>query len=159
MKDLLAQYNALAAKPIPRWRKGKPALEAAIAALQPKPARRGGVDSSSGGGGEPKAPRIMNIAPKAEAKPCRENTNQALVVDLLHKGATIAEMTKAVNAQRLAGGKPNAISEAVIRGTISYDVCSVKGYGVRGEQQGTEVKYFLVLPTGLTAPRAHQSAK
>jgi hypothetical protein len=129
---LLKQYNALAASPLKRWRKSREALVAAIAEL-PKPAPRGGVDSFSSGGSvakEPKAPAIMNIAPQAEAKACRANTNQSLCVDMLHKGATVAEITSAVNAQRAAGGKANMISESVIRGTISYDCCKVKGYGV-----------------------------
>lgn len=106
---------------------------------------------------EPKAPR----APKVDRKPaaklvaCRENTNQALLVDCLAKGTTIAAATKHINETL---GK--SLSEQVIYSTMLYDVCTMKGYGLEGTLDGNGQPTFkLVYPAGVTAPLPHTAKK
>ena len=75
---------------------------------------------------KPKAPRRsrgINLAPKAEAKPCRAGTKQATLVDLLSRpsGATMRELVDA-----LGNWKP-----VTVKSGLSWDMNAVKGYGIR----------------------------
>lgn len=75
---------------------------------------------------KPKAPRRsrgINLAPKAEAKPCRAGTKQAVLVDLLSRpcGATMNELIHA-----LGNWKP-----ITVKSGLTWDMNAVKGYGIR----------------------------
>lgn len=74
---------------------------------------------------KPRRSRGINLTPKAEAKPCREGTKQALLVDLLSRscGATMRELVDA-----LGNWKP-----ITVRSGLSWDMNAVKGYGIRTE--------------------------
>lgn len=129
----------------------------------------------------------VNREPKAagDILACRAGSNQAILVDALFGGTTIAAATRQVNNQT---GKN--LKDSVIYSTILYDVCTVKGYGVRvepmnGEQlyghdlfvdaqklgftdkgagegyspEVTVLVYFLVLPAGMDRPLEHTARK
>ena len=72
--------------------------------------------------------------------------NQAILIDHLAKGATLAELVAAL--------KP--WSESSVKSALYWDVAKVKGYGVRTEtaDDGTQ-RYNLVLPKGVEAPLGH----
>lgn len=75
---------------------------------------------------QPKAQRRSRgiaIAPKAEAKACRYGTKQAILVDLLHRsgGASMAELREALGNW----------SDVTIRSGLSWDMGTIKGYGIR----------------------------
>jgi len=99
----------------------------------------------------PAAPKSrMDRAPKPaeEIVTCREGSNQAIVLDLLARphGASFEELDAALRAT----GRD--ILPQTVRSTLSWDICSVKGYGCRSE----DGRYFLVLPEGMTAPLPHR---
>lgn len=73
----------------------------------------------------PRKPRGINLAPKAEAKPCRAGTKQAILVDLLSRpcGATMNELIDA-----LGNWKP-----ITVKSGLTWDMNAVKGYGIRTE--------------------------
>jgi len=73
-----------------------------------------------------KAPRRfrgINLAPKAEAKPCRAGTKQALLVDFLSRpgGASMAELREALTPWK----------DVTIKSGLSWDMNHQKGYGIR----------------------------
>lgn len=71
----------------------------------------------------PRKSRGINLAPKAEAKPCRAGTKQAVLVDLLSRptGATMNELIDA-----LGNWKP-----ITVKSGLTWDMNAVKGYGIR----------------------------
>ena len=71
---------------------------------------------------------------------------QAILIDHLAKGATLAELVAAL--------KP--WTESSVKSALYWDVAKVKGYGVRTEvsDDGTQ-RYHLVLPEGVEAPLPH----
>lgn len=73
----------------------------------------------------PRKSRGINLAPKAEAKPCRAGTKQAVLVDLLSRpcGATMNELIDA-----LGNWKP-----ITVKSGLTWDMNAVKGYGIRTE--------------------------
>ena len=73
----------------------------------------------------PRRSRGINLAPKAEAKPCRAGTKQATLVDLLSRpcGATMNELIDA-----LGNWKP-----ITVKSGLTWDMNAVKGYGIRTE--------------------------
>ncbi|GAA5076701.1 DUF3489 domain-containing protein [Roseibacterium beibuensis] len=73
----------------------------------------------------PRKSRGINLAPKAEAKPCRVGTKQAVLVDLLSRptGATMNELIDA-----LGNWKP-----ITVKSGLTWDMNAVKGYGIRTE--------------------------
>ncbi|MBZ8118271.1 DUF3489 domain-containing protein [Roseovarius sp. LXJ103] len=95
----------------------------------------------------PRRGRGVNLAPKAEVKPCRAGTKQAILVDMLSRseGATMVELLSA-----LSPWKP-----ITVKSGLNWDMNKVKGYGIRTTQRGDADCYHLVLPKGLSAPLAH----
>lgn len=71
----------------------------------------------------PRRSRGINLAPKAEAKPCRAGTKQALLVDLLSRpgGASMSELREALNPWK----------DMTIKSGLSWDMNHQKGYGIR----------------------------
>ncbi len=67
--------------------------------------------------------RGITIAPKAEAKACRAGTKQAILVDLLFRsgGASMSELREALTPWK----------DVTIKSGLSWDVASLKGYGIR----------------------------
>ncbi len=96
---------------------------------------------------EPRKNRGINLMPKAEAKPCRVGTKQALLVDMLSRkeGATMAELLPA-----LAPWKP-----ITVKSGLNWDMNKLKGYGIKTTKRGDTDCYHLVLPEGLSTPLAH----
>lgn len=74
--------------------------------------------------------------PANEIQACRAGSNQALLIDVLLGGATLNAATRFVNNE---SGKN--LKDSVIYSTILYDLCTVKGYGVRVEAQNGEQLY------------------
>nr|QIG67174.1 DUF3489 domain-containing protein [Rhizobium phage RHph_TM26] len=87
---------------------------------------------------------FLNPAP--EAKPCKQGTKQALMIDLLSRpeGATMGELQDA-----LKPWKP-----VTVKSGIYWDVNKLKGYGIKTRFNG-DPHYHLVLPNGLKAPLPH----
>ncbi|MFN3275073.1 MAG: hypothetical protein ACK41U_10400 [Paracoccus sp. (in: a-proteobacteria)] len=71
----------------------------------------------------PRRSRGIALAPKAEAVASRAGTKQALLVDLLWRtgGASMSELREALGNW----------SDATIKSGLSWDMNSVKGYGIR----------------------------
>ena len=71
----------------------------------------------------PRRSRGIKLAPKAEAKPCRTGTRQALLVDLLSRpgGASMSELREALNPWK----------DVTIKSGLSWDMNHQKGYGIR----------------------------
>ena len=82
----------------------------------------------------------------SQLRACRAGSKQAVLIDHLAKGATLAELVGAL--------KP--WSESSVKSALYWDVAKVKGYGVRTEtaDDGTQ-RYHLVLPNGVESPLAH----
>jgi hypothetical protein len=82
----------------------------------------------------------------SQLRACRVGSKQAILIDHLAKGATLAELVDA-----LAPWTENSVKSA-----LYWDVAKVKGYGVRTEtaDDGTQ-RYHLVLPKGIEAPLGH----
>ena len=104
-----------------------------------------------------RAKRASNVAPPSRrskgvnlpAKPatqlraCRAGSKQAILIDHLAKGATLAELVAAL--------KP--WSESSVKSALYWDVAKVKEYGVRTETADDGMqRYHLVLPKGVEAP-------
>ena len=81
-----------------------------------------------------------------QLRACRAGSEQAILIDHLTKGATLAELVAAL--------KP--WSESSVKSALYWDVAKVKGHGVRTEtsDDGTQ-RYHLVLPEGVEAPLGH----
>src|ERR671918_427790 len=75
--------------------------------------------------------------PASELRACRAGSKQAILIDHLATGATLAELVAAL--------KP--WTEGSVKSALYWDVAKVKGYGVRTEtaDDGTQ-RYHLVLP-------------
>lgn len=99
----------------------------------------------------PKTPAVrkpINYPAKAadQIKQVKKGTKVGLIIDLLARpeGTTLEEIEK----EGSATGKP-----IIARAWLGYDVAQVVGYGVREAENG---RLHLVLPEGLTAPKAHR---
>lgn len=94
---------------------------------------------------KPRERKPISYAPQATARPVREGTKVATMVDLLarEKGTTLAELGTKLSAT----GKP-----VDPRAWLGYDLNKVTGYGVREE----EGRLYLVLPKGMKAPHPHK---
>ena len=77
--------------------------------------------------------------------PCREGTKQARAVTLLARpeGATPEELVEACSPW----------SWETVKSFLYHDINSVKGYGLRSEDDGRRL--FLVYPEGVEAPLPH----
>lgn len=101
---------------------------AALSATKPEPEAAAKPAPKAKPVAKAKAPRRyrgINLAPKAEAKPCRAGTKQATLVDLLSRpcGATMNELIDA-----LGNWKP-----ITVKSGLTWDMNAVKGYGIRTE--------------------------
>lgn len=93
--------------------------------------------------------RGTNLLPTGDkVRPCRENSKQSVLVDLLRRpaGATMADLVEGLSG----GNRP--WQEVTVRAGFGWDL-KQKGYGVRSEfkDDGTEV-FYLVLPKGGVIP-------
>ena len=81
----------------------------------------------------------------SQLRACRAGSKQAILIDHLAKGATLAELVAALEPW----------SASSVKSGLYWDVRQ-KGYGVRTEtaDDGTQ-RYHLVLPKGVEAPLAH----
>lgn len=141
----LAALNAFRAaagqKPVAKWKAARHAQQLADYVAESKKT----------------APKVravtMNHAPSAEPKSLRPGSNQAVLATALLHGCTMEEAAKILNKARLERDPASSlVDKSVVSATISYDLCKIKGYGVRAEIVDDEAKYFLVLPKGMTAP-------
>jgi hypothetical protein len=84
--------------------------------------------------------------PASQLRACRAGSKQAILIDHLANGATLAELVAAL--------KP--WTQSSVKSALYWDVAKVKGYGVRTEtsDDGTQ-RYHLVLPKGVEAPLRH----
>lgn len=114
-KRLWANLLDFAKKVEPEAPKSKPGRKPA----EPKPAKA------------PRAIGVVNLAPKAPIRACREGTKQAQMVDLLSDqlGASMAELRNALSQ----GGKP--WQDVTIKSGLNWDLNKIKGYGIRTEFQ------------------------
>jgi hypothetical protein len=85
--------------------------------------------------------------PASQLRACRAGSKQAILIDHLAKGASLAELVAALSP---------GWTESSIKSALYWDVAKVKGYGVRTEtsDDGTQ-RYHLVLPKGVEAPLGH----
>jgi hypothetical protein len=128
------------------------AVKAGLREAAPEPVKTTKADKPKADG--PTKPRLtIHRDPRIQKEilPCREGSNQATAVDLLARegGASLEEL-----AEGLASLGRN-IQPETVRSTVSWDVCAVKGYGCRAEED----RYYLVLPQGMTAPLPHTPRK
>jgi hypothetical protein len=90
----------------------------------------------------------VNLPAKAasQLRACRAGSKQAILIDHLGKGATLAELVTALAPW----------TESSVKSALYWDVAKVKGYGVRTEtsDDGAQ-RYHLVLPKGVEAPLGH----
>jgi hypothetical protein len=97
---------------------------------------------------KPRKSAGVNLRAKdaSQLRACRAGSKQAILIDHLAKGATLAELVAAL--------KP--WSESSVKSALYWDVAKVKGYGVRTDtaDDGTQ-RYHLVLPKGVEAPLGH----
>lgn len=109
----------------PRKRKPKAApAVAAVAEVAPTPETQPEVQPVPAP--QPKArktPRGINLAPKEKARACKAGTKQALLVDLLSRegGASMTELLRHLTPWKIV----------TVRSGLSWDLNSIKGYGVR----------------------------
>jgi hypothetical protein len=75
---------------------------------------------------------------------CPHGSKQAILIDHLAQGATLAELVAAL--------KP--WSESSVKSALYWDVAKVTGFGIRTETDEAtgEQRYHLVLPKGVKAP-------
>ena len=87
--------------------------------------------------------------PASQLRACRAGSKQAILIDHLAKGATLAELVAALAPW----------TESSVKSALYWDVAKVKGYGVRTEtaDDGT-YRYHLVLPKGVEVPLGHVEA-
>jgi hypothetical protein len=128
-------------------------LEEAIATrkaeeAEPKKARRAASNVVPIAAAKKRKSAGVNLPAKdaSQLRACRVGSKQAILIDHLAKGATLAELVAAL--------KP--WSESSVKSALYWDVAKVKGYGVRTEtaDDGTQ-RYHLVLPKGVEAPHHH----
>jgi hypothetical protein len=84
--------------------------------------------------------------PASELRACRAGSKQAILIDHLAKGATLAELVAALTPW----------SESSVKSALHWDVAKVNLYGVRTEtaDDGTQ-RFHIVLPNGIEAPLGH----
>ena len=84
--------------------------------------------------------------PASQLRACRAGSKQAILIDHLARGATLAELVAALAPW----------TESSVKSALYWDVAKVKGYGVRTEtsDDGTQ-RYRLVLPKDVEAPLGH----
>jgi hypothetical protein len=128
-------------------------LEEAIATrkaeeAEPKKARRAASNVVPIAAAKKRKSAGVNLPakPAGQLKACRAGSKQAILIDHLAKGATLAELVAAL--------KP--WSESSVKSALYWDVAKVKGYGVRTETSDDDTqRYHLVLPKGVEAPLRH----
>jgi hypothetical protein len=94
----------------------------------------------------PRRSKGVTIKDASQLRACRAGSEQAILVDHLAKGATLAELVAALTPW----------TENSVKSALYWDVNKVKGYGVRADNadDGTQ-RYRLVLPKGVDAPFGH----
>ncbi len=102
----------------------KPKAAPAVAEVAPVPAPQAEVQPAPAP--QPKAqktPRGINLAPKEKARACKAGTKQAMLVDLLSRegGASMSELLCHLTPWKIV----------TVRSGLSWDMNSVKGYGIR----------------------------
>lgn len=140
-KDLVTFYNANNDKPVSRFTDRDAAIKRCVPFLNyPSPSK--------------KEPGVYRREPKAEVKPCRENSNQALAIDFMwmnsEAGVTIDDLYKYIIKH-----SPRSPKRQTIAATISWDLCTVKGYGFARKGD----RYFILLPKGIETPPDHTPLK
>jgi len=95
----------------------------------------------------------VSTTPTAPLHPCREDSKQQKILDLLVRGATMADLRR-VCVKR--DGEP--WSDDSIRSALYYDM-KQKGYGVRTTWIGEFPMYRIVLPEGYEVPVAPRKPK
>jgi hypothetical protein len=94
------------------------------------------------------AARRDPVPPKdvSQLRACRAGSKQAILIDHLASGETLAELVAAL--------KPG--SDSSVKSALYWDVNKVKGYGVRTvTADDSTQRYHLVLPKGAGAPLDH----
>lgn len=118
-----SSFTAPAAPKKARKPKAAPAVAAVaevVAAPAPQPAAQTAPAPQSKAR---KTPRGINLAPKEKARACKAGTKQALMVDLLSRegGASMSELLRHLHPWKIV----------TVRSGLSWDLNSIKGYGVR----------------------------
>lgn len=108
----------------------------------PTPAKRKTTKRAKNGG-DPVITLASEKAGKVYA--CKEGSKQAILVDLLFGGVTLATLMKTLGWTR----------NSTISG-IYHDVHRLKGYGIRTDTSSGEHTYHLVLPEGTKVPVPHK---
>jgi hypothetical protein len=109
---------------------------------EPKKARRAASNVVPIAAAKKRKSAGVNLPAKdaSQLRACRAGSKQAILIDHLAKGATLAELVAALSPW----------SESSVKSALYWDVAKVKGYGVRTEtaDDGTQ-RYHLVLPKGV----------
>jgi hypothetical protein len=185
--DLIGVYNTFAEKPLVKFKSKTSGAERTFAALlEHAPAWAAVVDVDTVPVGKPSSERRTRSPkgtlerdpkPKEQIRACRADTCQAALIDALNRrnGATLLELCEVV---------PNWAESTVYGSGLSYDVCTVKGYGITTSRMtprqayddgheasaqpylGTDQEhepiisvFFLVLPDGMVEPLSHIERK
>lgn len=161
--ELVAIYNATIPEgsniaPVDTFKTKPQAVGATWANLSDADPAGENADADPAGENAPKARKLsrgINLAPKAKVLPCRAGTKQAAILDLISRpeGATMDELREALSGS----GRPWL--DVSIKAGLTWDMNSVKGYGVRtsirGEGENAVHAYHAVYPEGQEAPLAH----